>query len=608
MDHDIAIPKVIEGYATSRIVWFGGFGDAKINGADPFSRLAQIAAANSGGSELSTNGESDIASFSTSKDTAAPAGVCSLQLLPRRDYLNMMQPDDVLLVYGRADKIASEVLIMMVSIDTIHESRSVSGSGATLTRVSVNGRDLGKILMETPTIYDAAFGGLVMRDFYAQFLAAFTTSAARGGPSVVVQTMLAIYYSLKQDFVTLAIGQKFNPTDLFTTAPTDPKTTPLTPFRFPGNQAVSLFSFIDTSSFVQTPMVGAMQQKDEPTLLQNAANLWSLCDMYANRLVNEFFIDTRDFVPGFDDAHKRAAYFAGKFLAQFGNEAAEQSARINALSDATQLAAQTTTELLRAPDIGPLESTIALVHRQLPYDTMSFYSLPTSVVYETEVFTSDVGVSSADVKNIFRLRFPGLVDGASADVFTDLQFGVTINRDSISKHGLRRFEGESIYFWTNEISSPASIVIAYQPTYEFFLSLVTTWYAYNERLLSGPMTLRFRPDIRVGTRLTFVQTKTSYRTNVPSGLKTYVTDFYVQSVQHSFSPKPTASRTTLQLVRGIVRDGLSVQPVMESHLFWTDQGGSLDPDPYEIVQSEDLFSSGKSPDSVATTVVAPGDP
>jgi len=608
MSVDINIPKVIEGYAQTRIVWFGGFGDAKITGDDPFSRLAQIAAKNSGGSEFSTNGESDIASLSTSKDTESPAGVCSVQLFPRRDYLNMVQPEDVLLVYGRADKVSSETLIMLVSVDTVRETRSVSGTGATITRVSINGRDLGKILMETPTIYDAAFGGLVMRDFYAQFVQAFTNSAARGGPSVVVQTMLAVYYSLKQNFVTLAIGQKFDPTDLFTSKPTNPTTTPLTPFRFPGNKAVSLFSFLDTKSFVQTPMVGAMQQRDEPTILQNASNLWSLCDMYANRLVNEFFIDTRDFVPGFDDAHKRAAYYAQKFLSKFGNASAEQSGLIDALSDSTQLASQTSQELLQTQEAGPLQSTVAIVHRQLPYDTLSFYSLPTSIVYETEVFSNDVGTGSAEIKNVFRLRLPGLVGGSSPDVFTDLQFGVTLNRDSITKHGLRRFEGESIYFWTNENTSPADVTSSFQPTYEFYLSLITTWYAYNERLLSGSMTLRFRPDIRIGTRLTFVQSRITYQTYAPSGNTTHVIDFYVQNVQHSFSPNPNASRTTLHLVRGIVREGLSVRAFMESHLFWTDQGGSLDPDPYEVVQSSDLFTSGESPDSVATTLVAPGAP
>src|ERR1700748_3814119 len=229
MDPYIQIPSVFEGYATIRVVWYGvgasiQIKDSSNNVQTPvvdttaFQQLSGLTTSD-GGYELNTNGESDVAALSWAKDTESPAGVCGLMLYPRRDYLHSMSPEDCLLVYGCADKTSSEYLIAMISVDSVRETKSVTGTGVTVTRVAVDGRDLGKILMMTPTVYDAAFGGLVMRRFYSQFVTAFNLGAARGGPSVVVQTMLAIFFSLKQNFVTRAIGQE-------TVAEGTPETTP----------------------------------------------------------------------------------------------------------------------------------------------------------------------------------------------------------------------------------------------------------------------------------------------------------------------------------------------------------------------------------------------
>lgn len=590
MSDDFEIPPVFESYSRLRVVWFGEstsltvvvgeetFTEAhSTNAVDRLSALMQHGLT-TGGVELATDGESDIAGASWNKDTESPAGVFSLTLYPRKPYNNMISPEDVLLVYGCGDKSTEETLIALVSVDAINESRQATSSGATTVRFSVQARDLGKMLMETPTVYDSAFGGLVMRQFYSQFVQAFTLGIAQGGPSLVVQTILAIFFSLRQNFVTRAVGQAINPFQL-QTEQLDRMSLTATPMRmwtFPGDPSRSLFSFIDTSSFVQTPMVGAMLAP--ATLLQDASNLWQLCEMYSNRVVNEFFIDTRDLVAGYDAAHKRTGFFAKKFLATFGDDSVDQEQDAQTLSDAMSLSE------VSASDFEPIEaetkgSVIALVHRQLPYDTYSFYALPTTIVYETEVFQNQTGKSSHDVQNMFRIRFPGMVEG----VTQDLQFGVVLNRKSVEKHGLRRYEGESIYPWTNVKQATAEgrdIIKSYLPTFEFYRSLVTTWFAYNERLVSGSMTLRFRPDIRCGTRLTFVKKVNSYL---------HVTDFYVQRVSHTYSPNAGQSRTSVDLVRGIERDGLRVEPHQESHLLWSDKGGSLDPNPYEVVQSEDLL-------------------
>jgi hypothetical protein len=648
MTQQIHIPPIIEGYSAVRVVWFsasnvplsvrnpnialtvGGkkLGDPDVLNPDldtqlqvqgqlidqqstAFTQLRNLArfGLNTGddfdnGNELITDGESDVAGMSWNKDTEAPAGVMSITLFPRRDYANMMQPEDVLLVYGRADKQSVETLITLVSLDSIRNSRAVDGSGATVSRVAIQGRDLGKVLMETPTVYDQAFGGKVMATFFSQFVKAFTEGFAQGGPSVVVQTMLAVFFSMRQNFVTRALGAEL---------PSDENVTltvgPLRPWRFPGKKTISMFSFLDISSFVQTPMIGALVA--DASLLQNAGNLWSLCDMYSNRIVNEFFIDVRDLVDSYDASHKRMGYFAEKFLAVYGSDGSEQRTLNQQIARTTSLVPELLTDEQDRPQFlndlastdfvqsgstaGSHGSVIALVHRQLPYDTFSFYMLPTSLVYETEVFDASLERSSSDVKNFFRVRFPGLVEG----VAQDLQFGVTINRSSIERHGIRRLEAESIYPFTNETASGHGFISSYQPTFEYYMSCLTAWHAYNERLYSGSITMRFRPDIRVGTRLTFVYTHRGI---------VRVVDLYVQRVSHSFSPQPNQSRTVVELVRGIQRqDAMLVGDLAEAHLFWTHEGRSLSPDPFEKVVSEDVLGTATDV-SVPSTNLAPGDP
>lgn len=651
MSDQVEIPSVIEGYSDVRVVWFNANNvpqfirspsvAATVGGEDvstsdvtdsdrnvqanvqsqlieqrvrartQLNNLARFGKNTGGdddnGNELITNGESDIAQMSWNKDTESPAGVLSLVLFPRRDYATMMQPEDVLLVYGKADKQSTETLIALISIDSVRNSRVVDGSGATVNRVAVQGRDLGKVLMETPTVYDQAFGGKVMATFFSQFVKAFTEGFAQGGPSLVVQTMLAIFFSMRQNFVTRTIGAEL---------PSDQEVTltvgPLRPWRFPGKKTISMFSFLDTSSFVQTPMVGALVV--DASLLQNAGNLWSLCEMYSNRIVNEFFIDTRDLVDNYDAAHKRMGYFAEKFLAVYGTEGSDvQTEKIDQLKRAMSLVPELLEDEKDKPaflnDIAAGDfqlsdvaaegagAVVALVHRQLPYDTFSFYLLPTSIVYETECFDVSLERGSHDILNLFRVRFPGFVEG----VAQDLQWGVTINRSSIEKHGIRRYEGESIYPFVNEQSGAkdSAHISSYEPTFAYYMSCVTAWHAYNERLLSGSITMRFRPDIRVGTRLTFVFT---HRGVVK------VLDAYVQRVSHTYSPQPNTSRTTVELVRGVERDdSMRVGDMPEAHLFWTHEGRSLDPDPFETVVSEDIFGTAK-PITVPTEDLAPGDP
>lgn len=653
MESSVQIPQVVYGNPLCRIVWYSHLSSADVpelnnalNASDTevarrsLQALLQDARSTEGsGVTLETGGESDIAGMQWNKAIDAPAGVLSVSLHPRKDYLNLIQQDDVLLVFLQSSRNDREYFLTLVSVDTITESTTTSGNGATIVTVHVQGRDLGKVLMETPTVFDSAFGGLTISRFFAYFLNAFQAEVVFGGPSRVVQVMLSIFYSLRQNFVTLTTGQAV-PSDV--TVADLAKLTAERPLRlwgFPGHASASMLSFLDIKSFVQTPMVGSTTVP--ATLLQAQGNLWALCDMYANRLVNEMFIDVRDLVPGYDEAHKRHAALAQRILEgasslqQTAGEQKLQSAQLDEalgrpVSDPTAadiiqlLQEQDATGhglLLTAEDLDSIAddsdeasraiqgdfnpkalstdvpSVVALVHRQMPYDTLSFYSLPATVVYETEVMEAQLSKSTHDICNLFRIRFPGLVEtvAGSKAVLQDQMFGVTINRESISQHGIRRFEGESIFPFVLDPKHGGAP--DFRSTYEFYMSLVTCWYAYNERMYSGHLTIRPRPDIRVGTRLTYVRTHAG---------KQEVFDLYVQNVQQAFSPMPGQSRTSVEVVRGIKRaEGLQLGEQPEAGLFWSNLGRHLRYDPYEIVVSSDIQPGKKEGETVPTNAVDP---
>ena len=595
-----SIPNTVwEGYSRCRVLWFSH--EAKDlpnltarNAADQAAaqRIAQdnlrtlreVAAKESyaGGIWLSTKGESDIETAGWSKDTANPAGTLSVTLLPRQNYLKLIRPSDVMLVYMRGDKRTPEVLLTLVSVDSVNEVRTVTPDGATTIRVLIQARDLGKVLMETPTIFSPEFGFAELESFFPEFTRPFQKDLIASGPSRVVMQIISSYFAIRGNIETRD----------------GPDT--LKQWRFPGNPNASLFSLLDSRTFVQVPMVGGAPIN--PTMLQSSANLWSLCDMYSNRVVNEFFIDVRDLVPGAEDSVNRAAVFAQRFLQANGVDTSDDTRFIKdadaALTPDLGLDFDDLqTELGRVSgqnDQRPKktlhseamhDSVIALVHRQLPYDTFSFFMLPGTVVDETEVFESNIVKSTHEVFNYFRVRMPGVVEG----VVQEFLSGIDINRESIARHGLRRYEGQSIYPFisADKLFTKENGIAAL----DYYLQLVTCWFAFMDRMWSGTLVMRLRPDIRVGTRLVLHRT----HLGVPE-----IIDFYVQAIQHNYGAQPGSSRTVAQVVRGVEREDRERRP--EGNLFWKDTGRDLGEfDPYEIVVSGKMIHPSQRKPTVPTT-------
>jgi hypothetical protein len=595
-----------EGYSLSRVVWYSHPDqyDHTTTRRLKFDRALEVVddrggvklpppkrtltgfTAQQSGTLLETGRESDIGALSWHKSVGEPCGVLSVTLKPRSDYGNKIKPGDVLFAYLTGDKHSSEKLLSVLSVDTVGKTRTVDAAGATVISVQLHCRDIGgKALMDTPTIYDANAAPIYAGEFHLALSSAFTDPAVAGGPSLLVQTMISAFYNLDKRFVSKLGGG-------------DPRE--LKPFRFPGFDAESLINLVDTNTFIQAPMVGALFHN--PSVLMSANNLWALCDMYSNRIVNEMFIDVRDVNMHGTHASDHASEFAQAVLARNGEGGDEQRAAIRELAasrsglslDALRSGENSSTnqaDQRAALRMGKVENSVmAMVHRQLPFDTVSFYLLPTNVVMETEVFEYNVNRSEREVFNTFRIGLPGGTGQAPYvdELVQDMAYGLTINRDSIMKHGIKRYDGQSLYHMASANSSKPKVdrrkgENEFDEMYHYYLAMVTTWYAYNELLWSGTISMRLRPDIRVGTRLSFYYNEHGHEE---------IMDFYIQSVEHTFTPEPGSGRTTLGIIRGVSRS--SDGP--ETRLLWNDKGRTFgDEDPFEsIVPAQAGFPSKTS--------------
>jgi hypothetical protein len=98
----------------------------------------------------------EVISCALSKAAGEASGHFSLELLPHtHDWLKIIRPDDWVNIYLDNGRDGGEVLAMTGLVDTIQRSRQVQpGTGATSTTISVAGRDLGKVLLETDPVAD----------------------------------------------------------------------------------------------------------------------------------------------------------------------------------------------------------------------------------------------------------------------------------------------------------------------------------------------------------------------------------------------------------------------------------------------------------------------
>jgi hypothetical protein len=491
---------------------------------------------------------SDVMSCSWIKDLEGVVGVLNLQLKERSsdvDYFDAIQPGDMLVVFmddsGNYDpsKRVTGTLISIVVVDRVGLSVSVNNN-ATVRSVSVSARDLAVVLSESSTAFDQAFAQIENGMYTGGWLNLLFGDKAQFSLSPmenILNLLLLLYDSSATKNDAFPKGSVFSQLQ-WKLSPQGNEVAGPNPSLDPLATLSQVISLIDVTTFIQNPMPFYALAK--PPAIVQAGNIWSLLQSYANTTINEFFIDVRDNNQQEIEFRKTQANFASdNYFDPAQEDLANQSAAI--------------ARMLNSPTFRTSQknvSTVALVHRQRPYDQPTFDALPYTVVDTTEVESLEIARSSHDVFNWFRMKFPDLP--VSMQEFVA---GISIAPQSIAKFGYRRMDAETIYMFTTSQGAVAfskgSTKTDFADVFLAYMDILTSWYTQNEYFFAGQLTMRFKPSIRIGTRLKFQQ----------QGQIIY--EFYVQGVQHSYSKEVGASRTMLTITRGREADPPSVPIIFQ---------------------------------------------
>jgi hypothetical protein len=511
---------------------------AVLNSATPVETAQRLHADKVGGSSwLGVNGWNDIVACSWSKDTVSPAGVWSLTLKPRQDYLARIRPGDLIFLFMADDRLYDLDLLFAGKLITVglvdRVSMTVQVEQATEQRVvMLTGRDLGAIFQETSTVFDPSFAAIPQFYFNSKYLTGVLTKQSAISPLENVLLMLDLVYNSQ------ATGSLWTAMQWLLHSQG-------------GNKP--LVSLIDATTFVQAPLFGYALPK--VIALAQAGNMWTLLETNANKLINELFVDVRDFVTE-----------EGAVLTQLGDTTAQhmdavdvelQRAARSALSESSVFRSAFSRNLVPSGNPSSAPQVMALVFRQMPYDRDAFMALPQRTVWLTEAYDLEVGYSGQEVFNYLKVSSPAL----SAE-FTELTYGITINMDAVTRFGLRRLEAQTQYFYANRsaaASRAGTQPTAFQSVFDYYVGLYSVWYAANDKLLSGTLTTRLRPDIRVGHRLRLHYSEDHF------------VDFYVQALHHTFHTQEGGSRSQFTIVRGIPSTATGI----EANLRWTGSGPAI---------------------------------
>lgn len=170
-----------------------------------------------------------------------------------------------------------------------------------------------------------------------------------------------------------------------------------------------------------------------------------------------------------------------------------------------------------------------------PYGRNEFASLTGYSVLSTESIDISLSKSDNDVRNWFRV-YPD-AQYLPTEAIDVAQIGY-VNNDSIARHGLRRMEATTNAFGLGGAALPVASEGTPTDLVETFSGLLAEWNAQNEQLLSGTITCRMRPDIRVGNRLDYFNPRTKMRVS-----------FFIEGVSHTWA-YPGAGTTTISVTRG----------------------------------------------------------
>jgi hypothetical protein len=157
-------------------------------------------------------------------------------------------------------------------------------------------------------------------------------------------------------------------------------------------------------------------------------------------------------------------------------------------------------------------------------------------IQTTDVVSEHISRGDADIFNLFEMAAMGPNPQMWSYIIRDLL--PVLTPISIQRHGLRvrSLTTKFANYSRDQLCSGGSGIDTAQIRRNLvrWTLLIDQWFQHNEEYFNGTVTLRGRPDIRVGYRLDWVDRSESY---------------YVESVQHQWT-YPGIFTTTLQLSRG----------------------------------------------------------
>lgn len=542
--------NVYDVHSTFNVLWVprsGTYDVAALFGANSANEFAKVFKGGSGRWLRNTEDEvSDVLNASWHKDVEGPFGSFSFSLRPRAPnelpYIDMLRPGDLVFLYSDENATHNDdpfdgTLITYGIISKPSMSMQSEG-GPDVENTSVSGADLGIIFSKTETVFDQAFSEIANLAFTNAWFERLFSQASAGSPLEHVLTLLDLIFNAKATGSQIVAAQW-----QLLTQSTDP---------------TSLVQLIDMSTYVQPAMFG--YSLAEVFAIAQAGNVWSLIRSYANTVVNECFFDVRDYVPEELEVTEHLASLARGVISTA--DANRQLDVINDISNNQVFASAKSNA--NTPD-GSSTPVMSLVFRQRPYDRDSFNKLPTTVIRQTEILDEETGLSDHDVSNFFRIRFP-----AMPNEFQELIYGIHVNLQSVHRFGIRRMEAETRYSFGSSDASASygrgeSRPQDFSDVFDWYCGLLATWYAANEEMKTTTMTIRYRPGIRVGTRV-IVQRKTGDWA------------YYVQGLSQSWVEQAGGSQTQLTLTRGINM----AEDRLVNNLIWTPTGSGIPPqlDPY----------------------------
>jgi hypothetical protein len=201
--------------------------------------------------------------------------------------------------------------------------------------------------------------------------------------------------------------------------------------------------------------------------------------------------------------------------------------------------------------VSPMETRMTVILRDKPFPVLtasappgyvaSWNALPLHTVGNQEIRDKNVGRSGYERYNAFFVSERILQEGMGSYA---LEFmAPLLDRDSIKRHGLRRFDVQS-----NVVPDPQNPVtwggIDAKNLARYQQAIARDWYCLNPYFLSGTIALgHSRPDIKIGNRLQIPGTVYS-----PKDTESDET-YYIETVQQNWQAR-VGNKTTVGVTRG----------------------------------------------------------